>query len=560
MSQSLIAFDTDHIKHYVFGTNKLKEIRGASSILDRLNREETVKIAKEDFGAHYIYANGGSALFIINSTETKSAEQRAEELGQKIKRLYHKWTSGGASITYAIQPIPENNKPNIMTASKLNENVAMVDVLKLLRLRLRMAKDSLQMDMSPLIEIQQDEALTHITLPTHALLCTCESCGNAYAQTIDDADGTDDRYCRMCMGKRDEDVAVKRMLDKAHIKPVPETRLWGRISNLLTHYGYDLSSQPDRPDDFNVFREFTHGKEYLGLIYADANSIGKALEDLETLQELKEFADRVDKAVFKAMAHAITNYLPVQGQTFPFDILLIGGDDIIMVTPADKAMQIARTLAEEFHKKTENKYTLSIGVVLAPVTYPFSLQYELVDETIKAAKKSGAKQQAGSTESLEKREQSRINFVVVTGNTSLDYQHQYNEMHRKATTTPSNEFFATLRPYTLSQFDWLLEQLKKGNEKRLGRTKLHQLREAILKLNQTTTILESLALLRNWKKEERDFMKAMAQEFDVRQTKQQHDMGSLFPWYLDGKASNEKQAIYRTPLLDFIELYDFVSS
>ena len=198
--------------------------------------------------------------------------------------------------------------------------------------------------------------------------------------------------------------------------------------------------------------------------------------------------------------------------------------------------------------------------MLAPVTYPFSLQYELVDETIKAAKMSGAKQQVGSTESPEKREQSHVNFVVVTGNTSLDYKHQYNEMHRKATIAPGNEFFATLRPYTLSQLDWLLKQLKTGNEKRLGRTKLHQLRGAILKLNQTTTILESLALLRNWKKEERDFMKAMAQEFDIRQTKQQHDMGLLFPWYLDGKASNENQTIYRTPLLDFIELYDFVSS
>ncbi len=50
VSQSLIAFDTDHIKGYVFGTNRLKEIRGASSILDRLNREKTVEMA-ESFGA-----------------------------------------------------------------------------------------------------------------------------------------------------------------------------------------------------------------------------------------------------------------------------------------------------------------------------------------------------------------------------------------------------------------------------------------------------------------------------------------------------------------------------
>src|SRR5579883_487790 len=38
VGKSLIAFDTDHIKGYVFGTDRLKEIRGASSRLDYLNR------------------------------------------------------------------------------------------------------------------------------------------------------------------------------------------------------------------------------------------------------------------------------------------------------------------------------------------------------------------------------------------------------------------------------------------------------------------------------------------------------------------------------------------
>src|SRR5437588_5724025 len=142
MSQSLIAFDTDHIKGYVFGTNRLKEIRGASSILDRLNREQTVEIAK-GFKASPIYAHGGSALFIVDS-------DRAELLGKAVQKLYHEETGGGASITYAIQPIPDYDKQeDIMKVKELNGNITMADVLKLLRLRIRQAKDSLQMNMSP---------------------------------------------------------------------------------------------------------------------------------------------------------------------------------------------------------------------------------------------------------------------------------------------------------------------------------------------------------------------------------------------------------------------------
>ncbi len=117
-----------------------------------------------------------------------------------------------------------------------------------------------------------------------------------------------------------------------------------------------------------------------------------------------------------------------------------------------------------------------------------------------------------------------------------------------------------MRPYTLSDLEWLLDQLKQGSEKRLGRTKLHQLREAILKLDRTTSILESLALMRNWEKDERDFMKQLAQRFDTRLTSQQQQMGTLFPWSLDGVESNDGLTVYRTPLLDFIELYDFVLS
>ncbi len=281
MSQSLIAFDTDHIKGYVFGTNRLKEIRGASSLLDKLNREETVKIANA-FGASKIYANGGSALFIVDT-------KHAEALGTAAQRLYHEETGGGASITYAIQAIPDSDTQDVMTARKLNGNITMADVLKLLRLRLRLAKDSLQMHMLPGDATPQDDVLGHISLPSHSLLCTCESCGIAYAEGLepdpDDPIDGERRYCRVCIGKRREAKNVKNDLSSTRKTPLLVRTLWNRI---LQSLGNDYLSPslplPQLPKDFNVFRDFSHGKEYLGLIYADANSMGKAFEKLETLR------------------------------------------------------------------------------------------------------------------------------------------------------------------------------------------------------------------------------------------------------------------------------------
>lgn len=572
-SLSLIAFDTDHIKDYVFATGRLKEIRGASSRLDYLNRVETVQQA-ENLSAEYIeriYANGGSALFVVDT-------EKAEALGQAVQRLYRKCTGGGASITYAIQPLPDFGTKDVKT-------VEMEKELDLLRLRLQAAKQSpgVQNGLETVLDPQKESSAGRMILPSHPFLALCSSCGALYAEEPrpdpDDPANAQDLYCRVCLEKRDEDHRVKKSIPGI-IRSIREQHgqtetLWGHILDVLTKQGYNLPDNPQRPNDFNEFRAFSQGKEYLGLIYADANGMGRKMEKLPILQQVHDFAEAVDNAVFEAMGYAIKEHLPTQrvkrGQKevtmFPFDILLVGGDDIVIVVPAHKALQVAHTLAEQFEKLAREKLekcqiklnepcSLSVGVVLAPIKYPFHLQRELADEALKAAKKPQSK---------ESKEQARINFVVITGSTSLNYEKIYQEMHRKKVGSSKDEFYATQRPYTLSQFKQLLAHLKEGSGKRLGRTKLHQLREAILKMNRTTTILEALALLRNWKLEERKFIEELVNQQDIR-TEQEKHSETLFPWYREansgpetnGKSTSEKATVYRTPLLDFIELYDFV--
>ncbi len=92
---SLVALDTDHIKQYVFSTDKLKEIRGASSILDRLNRQVMEELAKaDDIQATKVYANGGSGQFLVDS-------DKVDLFMQRVKGTYSADTFGGASISCA---------------------------------------------------------------------------------------------------------------------------------------------------------------------------------------------------------------------------------------------------------------------------------------------------------------------------------------------------------------------------------------------------------------------------------------------------------------------------
>ncbi len=331
MQRTLVAFDTDKIKGYVFGTDRLKEIRGASSILDYLNRQVMREIAIEmSLKYRIIYANGGAGLFLVEADEAT-----VKEFALRVKRAYTKRTHGGSSITYVLQETPANAPPDKAEFM----DYLLEDTLKLLRYKMRERKDC---------------APTQIALASHPFMMTCEACGVNYAEQLrPDTDGTPRYCCASCSGKQKEDENIKdkilaatrkhkNILEELSKEDAMKEALWERIIYQLKVDGYDFSIDgdditeekvPQRPGDFNIFREFGKSKEYLGLIYADGNNMGAAIEDLKKLNEIKKFSLDIDSAIHQAMGKAMTKHLPVipanplvPGDTphFPFDVLLLG--------------------------------------------------------------------------------------------------------------------------------------------------------------------------------------------------------------------------------------------
>lgn len=93
--RSLLSFDTDRIKEYVFATNALAEIRGASHILDKLNRETM----RRTVAGECIYAHGGSGLFVVPKDAVPDCIAQTE-------RAYAEETGGAATITGAALDLP----------------------------------------------------------------------------------------------------------------------------------------------------------------------------------------------------------------------------------------------------------------------------------------------------------------------------------------------------------------------------------------------------------------------------------------------------------------------
>lgn len=557
VKQSLVALDTNHIHGYVYETNKLQEIRGASSILDNLNRNAMVDTAKNEYGGKKVFANGGAGLLLIEGDE-----DRAEEYGRQIQKEYREKTNGGASLTYAVLELPDNI--DAWDADTIQER-------ELLNYKLALKKNT-------------PSSVT--SLPSQPFLRTCSACGTRIAEYLDPAEKNDpasqrNRYCSVCWQKRQEDYHIKRSIDTSaeqyrqtgtvDYAKVTHGYAWARMINGLNREKYEIPVRTERPPDFNELRGITGGKDYLALVYADGNGMGQVFASLKTLKEVHDTAEAIDEAIYAAMSEAVMRHLkvvPADVDTpprFPFDMLMMGGDDAMIVTPSPQALDVACTLAKTFHEKTHgygpggNGLTLSIGVVFAPVKFPFALLYGLASEALKHAKKEGSKRAHLKSEYGD----TYINFMSVTGSGSLSFNKVYKSLYNKHVKDGEREvdLYATLRPYSVEEMELLLKVIREGRSLGLGRTKLYQVREAVLKMNLTTSVYEGMAVLNNWRQEQREFVRQQISILGKRYQEPYYDEDKpstlfqrvTFPWFADGPNT------YRTSLLDFIELYSFVA-
>src|ERR1700722_14092713 len=69
--QTLVVLETQRVKNYLFGSRYLRETRGASLLLDRLNRVDTRRLLDRDEfrGAEVVYLGGGSGRVLFSSRE-----------------------------------------------------------------------------------------------------------------------------------------------------------------------------------------------------------------------------------------------------------------------------------------------------------------------------------------------------------------------------------------------------------------------------------------------------------------------------------------------------------
>ena len=284
----------------------------------------------------------------------------------------------------------------------------------------------------------------------------------------------------------------------------------------------------------------------MGIIYADGDGMGRIIEKFHTLDEYKRFAEAVDDAVYRSVADAISVHLqpePDRGPTWPFDILLLGGDDLVMVTRAQSAIEVALHIVEQFPKRAKEKWEeplhLSASVTLAHVNYPINSLIQLAESGLRFAKQQAAVRHRLMDEKLDG---GLLNFLVVTSANHLDFKEYYEQGLKQE--TGNETLYRTQRPYSTSHMRTLLKQIKELKREGISRGKLEQLRGAAYMSRKQGTLEGMMAVLRLRDSRQRKALLTLAGDNPAKQV--------YLPW------SRRSNSEWSTPFVDIAELIDFV--
>ncbi len=506
-NQYIVVIDVPGIKEYVFGTDRLVEIRGASALLDNLNRKETESFLKNNLGENNVecvFSAGGAGQFIISAEE-----DRLKTCAEELKEFFVRKSKGGLRLLCGWADFSEKNYS---------------DSLKQAHFRLKKDKEE-----NPLIPCTQLHA---------GYMRECDSCSGTASQS--DSYGDEERFlCDICVQK------VEQGKNKG---------LWKEFADYCGKKGIEAKG----PKDFEEIGERCLArKDYTALVYADGNAMGKLVKAIRTKEQFKTFSQTVDQSVREACHEALfENCKPVEGKV-PANILLLGGDDLMVYLSADTAFPFAIDAARKFEEKTKEKFasdsffsqlldgkglTISLGIAYGKSHTPFSIMFSQSEELLKSAKKAGSQDK-------NKREYyapSYIDFHVSSGYNQIKVSDS-RKTHLRIDKPSAVKLYQ--KPYSLTDAQALLEHARNLVKSDIPGTRLKRLGYApfLGKINGT---LECLKIYVRTPKEKRPAIRDALDCFGCL---------SKIPWK---EVENEKGEIVKatTMLTDLIEITSFIKS
>ncbi|MDM8538277.1 hypothetical protein QUF70_16100 [Desulfobacterales bacterium HSG17] len=501
--------DVPGIKKYVFGTDRLVEIRGASALLAQLNEKDTPvffekKLGKDNFEC--VFSGGGAGQFIITADDNSLAACMNELHAEYIKK-----SKGGLSFIYGAAEYNESDYAACLDRAFIE---------------LKRKKD--------------EEPVIPCSLLHTGFIRECDSCSDMGSQYSKYAEETK-LLCDICVEK------VEFGKGKG---------LWKKFSDFLEKKIVNADSM-QMPKTFEEIGNCCQSRKgYTALVYADGNAMGKIIKNIENKDQFKTFSKTVNEAITLACHEALYEKCnPVQ-RVIPANILLLGGDDLMVYLSADNALEFAIDAAQRFNEKTREMFskdaffskilkdkglTVSLGIAYGKSHTPFSLLFSQAEELLKSSKRAGSNDQSAKDFFAP----SYIDFHISSQFNQLKVSQSRNDHLHFNSTKPVKLY---QKPYSLAEAKSVLNHAQNLLNAKIPRTRLKRFGYVPFmdKMNGT---LEFLKLYTRTRKGEQRMVIRKALE----------DFGCVpnMPWNEMDKDKHDCKECISTVLTDLIEIAEF---
>lgn len=519
----LVLFDANHIKDYVFATGRLKEIRGASAVVrEATERAALDRVAQAVLGRplvddEIIYAGGAAGALVLAN------EANGRSFTDELRRAYRRAT-GGATLSAIHQHIVGETNTAFAAAQKQAARA------------LARAKAS-----TPHAE----------AIVGGDYIRFCASDRLRPASNYDDnpdAPGRPIFYSAATAHKRELGSQTRRAyLNEQHLfwqefvrhvtsDQLDDTTVWKDAAALSN--GQDLSDIGDQAQP----------GDYIALVYADGDGIGKLIEktvNQNGVEGYRTISRALEESATIAAADALAaayqswpqrvrerTQLMSEPPRLPFEVITIGGDDVLLICTGEAGLLVAVTLARRFGEEmSERGYagvSASVGVVIAHASHPIVNLRDRAGELLKSAKRATA--HGGG-----------VDFHIVSTPGLEPIARVRSEQYIPPHGQNADKLRYTCRPYSLAQMNTLM--VYAGQVAKLPGSKRAQLYDACFR-NQhyPAATLEVLRIQMRLGNQDRITLLNALQALDV---------GLLYPFV-------RNQGRYETPLVDLLEAAEFV--
>lgn len=357
MTNYLYGAAVQGIQNFIFQTNKLQEIVGASELVEEICTELFKEIVGEqEYETNTVLHAAGNIKHIF--TSRKACEDVVRVFPKKVVRK-----APGITISQAVVEMEGDD-----FSSAVDE----------LERKLKVQRNRpMSSTMVGLMGIDRSQKT--------GLPIMLESKNQEDEATV----------CKLYKFKELYGVESPDFVRKKTTKTLCE-KAFGVENLTYREIAYDI----DKMNDTN---------SWVAVIHADGNGLGQIVQMVGKDKDMfREFSQKLDQATTKAAVQAFNDvFVFKRGEKIEIRPIVLGGDDLTVICRADKALTYTHSFLHHFEEETkalkdilkkykvftkgEDHLTACAGIAIIKESYPFYYGYELAEMLCAKAKKDAKK-------------------------------------------------------------------------------------------------------------------------------------------------------------------------